>query len=233
MRQLFFDGRDKVQGTNANFTIQLPETLVVDGDTPHRFRIDNLRIPHVFTTISSSNNTLQVTLAATPYTVTLPIANYTGTTFQSMLQAQLQAAAPGTWTVVYDLNNISMSISCTNNFTISATVGFGIQLLSRPYTQTANSYACSYVSMAGADVIYLTSSLFNRMETIGPNGAHDTLMAVNVVEPYASVIIRDMPYDVWLPMPAMQTGTIDFALRDRSYNVLTATPNFSLSMTID
>jgi hypothetical protein len=135
--------------------------------------------------------------------------------------------------VTYDLNNISMSISCTNNFTISATVGFGIQLLSRPYTQTANSYACTYVSMAGADVIYLTSSLFSSMLTIGPNGAHDTVMVVNVVEPYASVIDRNMAYDVWLPMPPMQTGQIDFALRDRNYNVLTSVPNFSLVVTID
>ena len=61
MRQLFIDSRDRVSGTSCNFTIQLLQTLVLDGS--HRGRIDNLRIPLVIPTIQSGvNDTLTVSL---------------------------------------------------------------------------------------------------------------------------------------------------------------------------
>ena len=62
MRQLFVDSRDRVSGTTTNFSIQLPETLVIEGSS-HRMRIDNLRIPLVVPTIQTGvNDTLQVCL---------------------------------------------------------------------------------------------------------------------------------------------------------------------------
>ena len=67
MRQLFVDSRDRVSGTSCNFTIQLPQTLVLDGS--HRGRIDNLRIPLVIPTIQTGvNDTLTVKLGNQSYT---------------------------------------------------------------------------------------------------------------------------------------------------------------------
>ena len=140
MKQIFVDSRDRVSGTTTDFTIQLPQTLTLEGGR-HRGRIDNLRIPLVIPTIQAGvNDTLQVRIGATTYTVTIPQANYDGPGLAAILSSLLLSAAPGSWTVTYDTANIAMSISCTNPFTIVGET-YAAQLLSRPYTQTSSSYA--------------------------------------------------------------------------------------------
>ena len=69
MRQIFVDSRDRVSGTSTDFAIQLPETLTLEPG--HRARVDQLRIPLVVPTIDATNNTIQVLLGATTYTVTI------------------------------------------------------------------------------------------------------------------------------------------------------------------
>ena len=116
VQQIFVDSRDRISGTSTDFSIQLPTTLVVEGGA-HKCRVDNLRIPMVFPTITTGvNDTFTVKEAATSYTVTLAGGNYDGATLAADLQALLFAAAPGTWTVTYDSSNIAMTVSCTNNF---------------------------------------------------------------------------------------------------------------------
>lgn len=79
-----------------------------------------------------------------------------------MLVGLLGSAAPGAWSVVYDSSNIAMSISCSNNFTIVGGT-YAAQLMSRPYTSTANSYNFTYVSMQGIDMLYLCSPNFSAL----------------------------------------------------------------------
>ena len=135
MRQLFVDSRDRVTGTTTDFTIQLPETLVI-AEGSHRARIDNLRIPLAIPTIQTGiNDTFLVQLGAQTYTITLPQGNVDGPTLASTLQGLLQAAAPGSWSVVYDTGNLALSVSCSNNFTIVGGT-FADQIMTRPYTDT-------------------------------------------------------------------------------------------------
>jgi hypothetical protein len=117
MRQIFVDSRDRVSGSTTDFAIQLPETLTVSGEA--RGRVDNLRIPVSVPTIQTGvNDTLQVRLGATNYTVTIPQANYDGPGLASVLIGLLGSTAPGSWTVTYDSSNIAMTIACSNPFTI-------------------------------------------------------------------------------------------------------------------
>ena len=117
MRQLFIDSRDRISGTTTDFTIQLPQTLSLQAG--RRGRIDNLRVPLVIPTIQAgSNDTLQIVVGATTYTITLPQANYDGPGLASAIQGLLASSVPGGWVVTYDTSNIAMSISCTNPFTI-------------------------------------------------------------------------------------------------------------------
>ena len=96
MRMLFVDSRDRVSGTTTDFSIQLPERLHVEGT--RRGRIDNLRIPLVIPTIRTGvNDTLQVPVGSTNYTVTIPQAQYDGPGIATVLQGLLFAAAPGSW----------------------------------------------------------------------------------------------------------------------------------------
>ena len=231
MRTLFVDSRDRVSGTTTDFSIQVPETLHVDGI--HRGRIDNLRIPLVIPTIRTGvNDTLQVKVGSTFYTVTLPQANYDGPGISNALQGLLFAAAPGSWTVTYDTSNISMKISCSNNCTIEGGT-YAAQLMSLPYTSTANSYSFTFVSMLGIDIMYLSSGKFNNLDIIGPGGAHDTLACAVVTEPFGAVLNVSMPQATYFNVPPMTTQQLDFQLRDRSYNILTIVPNISFVLTID
>ena len=231
MRQIFVDSRDRISGTTTDFTIQLPETLTLGQG--HRARIDALRIPLTIPTIETGDNdTIVLLLGATQYTVTLPQANYDGPGLASTLQGLLSATAPGAWTVTYATSKIAMSISCSNNFTITGGT-YAAQLMSHPYTSTANSYSFTFVSMLGVDVMYLSSSQFSSLDTVGPSGAHDTLMLANVTVPFGSVLEVDMPYNTMFTVPAMTTQTLDFQLRDRWYDVLKIVPNISFVMCID
>ena len=232
MRQCFIDSRDRVAGSTTDFTIQLPETLVI-GETGHRARIDNLRIPLAIPTIQTGlNDTFQVQLGAQVYTITLPQGNVDGPTLASSLQGLLQAMAPGSWSVVYDTSNIAMSVSCSNNFTIVGGT-FAAQIMARPYTQTADKYSFTYVSVLGIDIMYLSSSNFSNLDTIGPGGAHDTLMCAVVTSTFGTVLDVGMPQDAWFDVPMMTTQQLSFTLRDRNYNVLSIVPNISFVMLID
>ena len=232
MRQIFVDSRDRVSGTTTDFAIQLPQTLNLEGGR-HKGRIDHLRIPLVIPTIQAGvNDTFQVLIGATTYTVTLPQANYDGPGLAAALASRLLSTAPGSWTVTCDTANIAMSISCTNPFTIVGGT-YAAQLLSRPYTQTSTSYACTYVSVQGIDVMYLCAQQFATMDTFGPQGSHDTLMNAVVTTPFGSVVSVDMPAYTWFDIPALTTQQLSFQLRNRSYSVLSIAPNISFVLTID
>ena len=118
-----------------------------------------------------------------------------------------------------------MSISCTNPFTIVGGT-YGAQLMSRAYTQTSNAYSFTYVSVQGIDMMYFTSPQFATLDTVGPQGANDTLMAAVVTSPFGSVLSADMPWDTWFNIPAI-------SLRNRSYSAISLVPNISFVLTID
>ena len=232
MRLIFVDSRDRVSGTTTDFTIQLPETMTIEGRA-HRARVDSLRIPLCIPTIRAGiNDTIVVQLGAQKYTITIPQANYDGPALAAAIQGPLQATAPGAWSVSYDMSNIAMSVSCSNAFTIVGGT-YAAQLMSRSYTQTSNQYKFTYVSVMGIDVMYLSSPNFATLDTVGPNGSHDTLIAAVVTQPFGAVLEVNMPYDVWFDVPGMTTQTLSFQLRDRSYNVLTSVANISFVLTID
>ena len=232
MKQYFIDSRDRgSQGSPSDFSIELPMTI--SFEETKRGRIDDLRVPMSIPTIQTGiNDTMVITMGSTSYTITLPQANYDGAGLASRIQTSLIAAIPGSWSVGYDTSNISMTISCSNNFTITGGT-YAAQLLSRAYTQTSNSYKFSYVPVQGADVLYLCSTtLSSASASVGPKGAHDTLMSVVVTCPYGSVMDASMSSSVWFEIPAITTQSLSFQLRDRNYNILNVVPNISFTLTI-
>ena len=205
---------------------------MIEGNS-HKARIDNLRIPLTIPTIQTGvNDTFKVLLGSQTYTVTLPQGNVDGPTLATNLQGLLQAAAPGAWSVVYDTGNIAMSVSCSNAFVITGGT-FAAQLLARPYTQTSTKYSFTYVSVLGIDIMYLSSPQFSSIDTVGPGGAHDTLMCAVVTQIFGTVLDVNMPVDAWIDIPSMTTQSLSFTLRDRNYNVLSIVPNISFVMLID
>jgi len=232
MRTIYIDSRDRVSGNQCDFTVQLSQTLILTDRS--RMRVDLLRLPISVPTIQTAkNDTLIILVGSTSYTVTLPQGQMDGSTLASTLQTRLVAAAPGSWTVTYDVSQISMKIQCSNNFTITGGT-YAAQIMSRAYTSTANSYTFSYVSVVGEDVVFLCSPNFANMDNIGPNSSHDMLLACNITAPFGSVQEFNMPYDVWHSCPSASFSQLSFQLRDRSYNLMTTfIPNVSFLLTID
>ena len=232
MRQIFVDSRDRVSGTSAEFSIELRETLVIE-EGGHKARIDQLRIPLTISTIETGDNdTIKVLVGATNYTIIIPQAQYDGPGIASTIQGLLNATAPGSWTVTYITARIAMTISCSNNFTITGG-SYAAQLMSHSYTSTSNSYSFTYVSMLGVDLFYLSSGSFATMSTVGPSGASDTLMCAPVTSAFGTILVLDSPYNTWFDVPRMTTQQLNFQIRDRWYDVVANLPNVSFLLTID
>ena len=232
MKQIFVDSRDRVSGSQCDFAVQLQTTLNLTDQ--NRMRVDLLRLPISVPTIQAGkNDTIIVLLGSTSYTVTLPQGQLDGSSLASTIQARLVAAAPGTWTVTYDVSNITMRIQCSNSFTITGGT-YAAQLMSRAFTQTANSYTFSYVSVIGEDVVFLCSPNFVDLDNVGPNGSNDLLLACNITAPFGSIQEFNQPYDVWHSCPNTSLSQLSFQLRDRSYGLMTNfIPNVSFLLTIE
>jgi hypothetical protein len=94
------------------------------------------------------------------------------------------------------------------------------------------SWNFPFVSMVAVDLVYIASSKLSTNDTFGPQGSCDTLAAMVTNNDFASVLTQSMPIGVWLPCPAVSTQQLDFQVRDRSYNLLTSLPNWSMTLTI-
>ena len=232
MRTIWVDSRDRVTGSPCDFSIQLGHTLDTT-DRPHRMRVDHLRLPVTMPTITSQNNTFAVNIGSTTYTVTLPTKQYDSTSLPSTLQSLLTTAVAAGWNVSYDIYTVSMTIVCSSSFTVAGGT-FATQLMSRPYTTTANSIRFSYVPLSGMDTIFLCSYQFSNIDNHGPNGSHDILLPCNITSAFGSVQEFSMTLPDWVTCPSMCTNHLSFQLRDRSHNLLTDyIPNVSFLLTID
>ena len=232
MRQIFVDSRDRVSGSPCDFTIQLGHTLNT-ADRSRRMRVDLLRLPVAQPTITSLNDTFSVQLGSSTYIVTLPQRQYDSTSLPSTLQSLLASAAPGSWTATYDVNTISMTLSCSNAFTVVGGT-LAAQWMARPYTTTSTSIRFSYVPLNGMDTVFLCSSQFATVDNHGPNGSHDVLLPCNITSPFGAVQEFGMSIPNWIDCPSLSTNSLSFQLRDRSHNLLSDyIPNISFLLTID
>jgi hypothetical protein len=110
---------------------------------------------------------------------------------------------------------------------------YGAQLMSHSYLNTSNVWQFNYVPMVNVDQIFLCSPQFANMDTFGPRGSNDALMAIPVTGVYGSVTNQDMSTNVYIDIPNMTTQTLSFQLKDRNGTILSIIPDFSFVLTID
>ena len=131
----------------------LPQTLALESG--HQGRIDDLRLPNAITTISVANNGINLIMGSTPYGVTLQNGQVSsGADLANVIRQQL-VKTTGSWNVSYDLSQMTLEISCSNDFTFTGGT-FMQQLLNRPYYRAdGKSYLFLYVPLQGLDICYL------------------------------------------------------------------------------
>ena len=250
MRQLFIDSRDRISGSPQSFNIQLRETLTLSQ--ANSFRIDSIRIPLVIPRIQTGvNDKVYFTMSsagAGVKSVTLIQGTYSGTDMAAMIHQCFHDQHPEgpnpevtdtIWSATYYNQTAAMSIACLADLSfvlltddqltkagVSPARSFCSTLFKDangtvPTHNTAPagqlgggvSWDVPFVSMISCDLVYIAS---------GKLSCND----------FASVLSQSMPVGVWLPAPSISTQQLDFQVRDRSYNLLTSLPNWSMTVTI-
>ena len=195
------------------------------------------------------------------YFVTLTPGNYSGTDLAALLQTALltptsrpigSVAYPSgtTFSCLYDTHTASLAITCSKS-SFHVLTDAEIQALNTSYMSVptfasklfVNDYAYapsgsgvvltwSYCSVQAIDMMYLTSTRLSNQDTFGPNGSTDALMCAIPNSDFATVMVQSMSPEVFLNCPTMSTSTLDFALRDRNYNLISGLPNISFVLTV-
>ena len=231
MRQLFIDARDKTSGTNANFTITLPQTLALSSG--HQGRIDDLRLPVTTPTIYSGNDQIRFFVDGEEKIATIASGQYnSGSDLATAIRNALAAEKAGAWEVKYN-SVISMSIFYTSPWVLTGG-SYGQRLLDRPWTRDAPNlgYNFLYAPLQGLDMVYLCSSNFITLDNVGPKGASDCLCAIPITVGFGSVQAYSMSSSVFFDIPATTTQSLSFQLRDRDNNLVNALQNLAFTLTI-
>ena len=113
--KLFIDSRFRRDGTNSEFSFALPRPVEINK--PYRAMVDQVHIPHVWTTINSYNRALYLeeilNAASNQRKIYLTIKQYTGDTLAVELEAQLNAGSflpASAYSVSFDAEQGKLSI---------------------------------------------------------------------------------------------------------------------------
>jgi hypothetical protein len=168
--------------------------------------------------------------------LTIPSTNYTGSSLVTALQALLNAAYTGVFTVSYNVtvNSITIGITPGNSFKIltDAELAFG---WSGPYYDVNNPSSCndiitnrtSYfnnnakpwtsgcINLQGFRAIYIQSSTLSNYNTLGARGENTIIKKVSTSSDFGYLIVTDATTDHdFLPCDKMTLCTLVFRITD-------------------
>lgn len=109
---VYIDSRKRLSGTDSNFTVAIP--LPDDHSFTH-VTLLNALIPKSYYLIQAGFNTFQLQENTSIVTITVPIGNYTLSTFQSTISNLLSSNSPNGWT--YSLSYPNSTLPDTGKFT--------------------------------------------------------------------------------------------------------------------
>ena len=109
IKKVYVDSKYKTKDSksDSNFKFELPSTCLMPHNTV--FYVDDVCIPHSWTTINENNDklylrTVDANNVTTDYLLTIPKQVYNGTTFNSRIYALIQSATSISPTSAYDAN---------------------------------------------------------------------------------------------------------------------------------
>ena len=120
----FLNSKNRTSGTLSNFAIILTNPLTLSyPNTSFFISIKSAEIPYSFFALTSSFNTLIVSVDGTPYIVTIPPGNYNSINLNTLLISLIQPyIIHATFSIVYDRSNGFNTISIANYDSIPFTV---------------------------------------------------------------------------------------------------------------
>lgn len=104
-RLFYIDSHNRISGTHSNFTIQLDVGL----DTYDQAVVLQINIPKSYYLVQSGQNTITLQEGMTQATISMPIGNYSRTSFGVQLQTLLNSGSPNSWTYTVSIPNTAVT----------------------------------------------------------------------------------------------------------------------------
>lgn len=217
----FIDSIDRSSGTNENFVLTLSETL----GRVKKVEITHIEVPYSFYVITAANNTIDYKdSGSTALQASITPGNYSGTSFATEIQNQLNVGYPG-WTVVYSSSTYKLSFSHSSNFelNVTSTASSIIGLLVDSGVTT--NFTCQGISdLSGPNYILVKSNRLTRPMRRKPilgSSESDVLHKIQVNSGPGIIITDQSTKNNPYIFPVRQSlSTIDFRLEDPDGNVL-------------
>ena len=244
IKKVYVDSKYKTKDSksDSNFKFELPSTCLMPHNTV--FYVDDVCIPHSWTTINENNDklylrTVDANNVTTDYLLTIPKQVYNGTTFNSRMSALIQSATSISPTANYDANThkIKMYIGSLNfqfltdeelkhssinwtgtaydtNNPVSAN-----ELISNTATHSTvhnnNSQFEKALNLNPIRNIYIHSPNLGNFNTYGPRGENTIIKKVPVSNNFGEMIFDQfMASNDSLDCSRQTLKTLEFRLTD-------------------
>ena len=121
-RLFYIDSHDRLSGSHSDFTIQLEIGL----DHYDQAVVLQVNIPKSYYLVQSNRNTFTLQEGVSQVVISMPVGNYSRSSFKAQLQTSLNAASPNLWTYAVSIPNSSITAD-TGYYTFSVTGNGGTQ----------------------------------------------------------------------------------------------------------
>lgn len=172
----YINSINRLSGTATNFVV--PHHRFNDS---YSYRIAKCEIPFTFYNVTSNYNVFTIISGVTTYNVTIPVGQYTITTFNTALQTGLNALGVGVFTVSYDTTTYKITIvNATTAFSYVGTsssyfiTGFGQSNITASLSLTAPNI----FNLGSTDFIDIRSNTLTKSDSkvIDTNFSNSTLI---------------------------------------------------------
>ena len=245
-------------GSPSNFTIQLPQPLVLQGTS--RLRVDNVRIPNTYKTIDEGNQYLYLSTPTGGHQFrTLPVGNYNVTQIGTLFASYIDNSSTSS---VYDAVNNTLMLTYQPSgvfrhihFFTDAEIASGQYTGSYPtgcgpsnpqscnnilqndstgkseYLNSHASYRIKFFSSLPYDYVFLRSKMLSSRHSISVQGDHDVLAMIPVNAAFAEILTGETPLNQALDIHTMSINSFDVRLTDRYDRPVAQTADISFQLT--
>lgn len=224
-KQLFYvDSHQKLSGTHSDFSFYFDVTEEYDYAV-----VLQANIPKSYYIVDSGRNTFILNEINMSVNISLPIGNYSRSSFRSQLQTSLNAGSPNGWAYSITIPNSAVT-SDTGYYTYLVTGNGGVQpqFIVGSYLgeqlgfdpNTTNSFigntliSTNVVKFQAKDSLFLHSNMCS-------NGSDDILQEIFVVDSpsFGNVIYQCLDFEAYAkPLASANDRTYHFYLTDEDNN---------------
>ncbi len=159
--KLYINSKDRTIGNTTNFTVSFKEKILLKPNVSYHCYVESAEIPFTFYGINSTNNKFIYVKDAVSTTITIPVGNYTKSTFPSALE-----------TAIGDSNL---------HITYSETTG------KLRFTNSSHSHTFDFATLGGNAYSVLG---FNENDEVDFTTSVTSTNVANFITPYEKIYIR-------------------------------------------